>query len=249
MISIVIPYLHSEVIWDELIFTVRSIDKYFSEDHQIILVGDRHPKLDIPVISCEQIKGKQFSKCTDSIKKMNCICDSAEITEDFVYWYDDIVLLKEINLSFFEIQYFLQNMSGLKILGNSNYEQLKAETYFMLKKNNLPLFNFETHLPKLFNKSLMKDLLHKFIKSDSHLLINSLYCNYYHKTKPVELHLEDSIKAGFYGNSNAYGFGQVNDYSGILKNKTFLNYNNRGLSESLKKYIIAHFYDKSRYEK
>jgi len=96
----------------------------------------------------------------------------------------------------------------------------------------------------------MKVLLDKFCQADKNILLNSLYMNYYFRDKkPVELRLEDEIKAGFYGCADAYGFGNAVNYKEILKKKTFLNYNNKGLTDNLKKEIISRFKTKCSYEK
>ena len=249
MITVVIPYLHSDAVWNELILTVRSIEKYFAEEHRIILVGDKHPKLNLPVIECELVKGFSFAKCADSINKMRCICESNEISEEFLYWYDDIVLLKDLWLNFFETQYCLLDMATYHNWGNSHYDQLKISTYTFLREQRLHQYNFETHLPKLFNKSKMRFMLDNLVKDNKKLLLNSLYNNFYYPGKPIELRLDDMIKGGFYGVSSPYSFGNINNFQEVLSSKLFLNYNNRGLSDGLKKYIISRFPNKCSYER
>lgn len=248
VISIVIPYIHSEAVWDELLFTVRSIYAYFKEEHEIILVGDKHPKLDLRTIECDIISGKPFSKCADSYNKMKLILESDMVTANFIYWYDDIVLLRPINYSFFSTQYYLNEMSVPHYQKNV-YSQLKAETYVFLKGKQRCYYNFETHMPKLFSKKGMKIIMDECITKDSHLLLNSLYCNTFMQENIKKLSLGDDVKAGFYGISSPYGYNDNVDHEAILQSKTILNYDNKGLTANLKKCIISRFKTKCPYEK
>jgi len=247
--TIAIPYLHSEAVWDELVFTVRSICAHFKSPFKILLVGDPHPKLNLDVIPCERIKCRNFAKAADSIAKMRTIISSDLVTSDFLYWYDDIVLLRDIDLNFFKTQYCQYDFQNVRRSRRSNYHINLVNTYEVLRSSRLPTYSFETHLPKLFNKAKMKVILDKFTFRYQQVLINSLYLNFYLTEKPVHLRLDDNIKAGFYGDPDPYGFGSNVNPIHVIKDKVFLNYSNKGLTPQLKSYIISQFKSRCIYEK
>lgn len=248
MITIVFPYLHSYAVWNELIFTLRSIEKNLLFDYRVIIFGDVNPKIkNVTYVEMQNISGGEFSKAKDSIKKMNAMISHPEVTEDFLYWYDDIILLKQIDLSFFDNLYAVNDIAKIRRIETNNYMRNMFNTHDALLKKGYSTINYETHLPRLFNKQKMKETLDTFCPNMAPILINTCYYNM-HGMDPVFLHKEDKVKAGFYGLSSATSFENKVDLNQVLSEKVFLSYNNKGLTQNMRKYIISKFNKKSQYE-
>ena len=250
MITVVFPYLHSYAVWDELRFTLRSLCANLNYPFQVMIFGDIHPGLqDVNFVEMENISGGDFSKAKDAIKKMRAIVENPSVSDDFLYWYDDIVLLSKIDRSFFDKLYALNDLDKFERREHDNYKINLWRTYDVLKYNHLKTINYETHLPHLFNKKKMKFILDNFCPNGEPLLINSLYHNYFRSDFVYFLRKNDKIKAGFYGLNSDTSFDNTTNYEVVLPEKIFCNYNNKGLNTGLKKYIIGQFPKFCKYEK
>src|SRR5665647_3319131 len=114
----------------------------------------------------------------------------------------------------------------------------------------------ETHCPEVFEKDKMRKIFKMFDPLENRLLTSTLYFNVF----PYELMLKDRKveRALFYGYENDFSYGpgecelvetRFNRVSRVCEGKYYLNHNDDGLDDGLKKFISGMYPDKCRFEK
>ena len=253
MISVVIPYTTDGCRWNELRYAVRSIAYHLQIDFKIILVSEALPTwaINIELLEHHRNSGK-YSKVRDSWEKMRLILDSDSVSDDFLYWYDDVYLLKPANINFWSKIYANGKLDDRYRHSKNVYRSLLHGTYEAIQSVRPTLYNFETHLPRLFNKEKMKKLMSIYEPVDKKLLAASLYFNFFYDKQPIFLSRSDVIKAGFFGRDSFDSFASPDTWKKavkIMSDKFFLNHNDAGLNVALKQYIMRKFNNKCKYEK
>jgi hypothetical protein len=242
-IDILIPLLYSGSSWsnNELRYCLRSLEKNFKEEFRVIVIGDKIPDWLINVKFIET--NFEFPYYTsipfyqtffDTIQKLDFISTNEEISENFIYCYDDIILLKEIDLSFFDkliSNYEIKNLKGIEIKGRERW----ANTIF--KANKLygnPFYVYEHHAPVMFNKEKLRFLFERynFRKEKVPYAPISLYFNFWYDKPDILLEEKNDIIC-------------INK---VDTSRNWLNYSN-GWIENVKQWIIENFPNKSKYEK
>lgn len=224
--------------WRELYYSVKSIHKFFKgSPFKIFVVGD-HPKIKgVTHIPCDRIKGKMNAKAFDATKKLLKIAYSKEINEDFIYMYDDIILLKTVTINDFTPIVAHDHVEDIKsYFGRGRKpsdEWIKPfnRTITKLKFCNLPTFNYETHLPRYFNKEKVEHIIKKFKLEDYVYMFSTLYFNTHYPKPDILIRGNMTIKADI---TIPYEDYHMDKY---IKGRKFLNYNDMGLNKSLMKYI------------
>jgi hypothetical protein len=260
--DVVIPYITSKN--EELRYALRSINRNAEFKCRIVIIGNKpdfikYGKNVVENCSIQEIVfvpstrngGFQFANCSDANIKMNSILLNNDISDNFIITYDDIYFIKKISLLDLQKKYILQSKE-LKI--DSNYRKLKALTMNLLAKQNLPFFNFETHLPRFINKAKMKIIYNKFKPLKNLLLHFTLYGNFFLKNyMPIIVNKKSKIKAGFYGFDDEFSYNSntksVSVLKTLVKKHKFLNHNDNGLSANLQKVIHELFITKTQFEK
>jgi hypothetical protein len=156
---------------EELKYSIRSVIESFP-DAKIWVVGGKPDWYIGNYIEVHQV----HTKYKNAYENLNKICNSDEISNDFILMNDDFYIVKKIN----EIKNYhggsLLSKINLyeKINGNSNYTRKLAATYKKLKTLNIenPL-DFELHVPMIMNKDKLKQVL----KYKDQFLWRSMYGN------------------------------------------------------------------------
>lgn len=253
MISVFFPYKHSFAKWQELRYSLRSLDKYLKEEFQVIIVGDlpqwinRKAVIHIPHTRDESVANEV--KLYDENTKLKIFLNSQYCTEKFIKMYDDIYLLREISSADI-LPWALLDASRDKVRnGNAAYHQQLDRTIRECIKHRLQAYCYETHLPRVFEREKMKAVFSIHGPIENRLLTSTLYWNRYHRD-PKILSRQDGVKAAFYGYDDNFSF-RGDSYLAIrkiLSGKTFLNHNNTGLDDILKITLRILFPVKSRFE-
>lgn len=233
------PPLHGGPMWRELYYSVKSIERFFKGlPYKIFVVGD-NPKLkNVTHIPCERFKGRLNAKVFDATKKLLKIADTQQINEDFIYMYDDIVLLKEVTIDTFTQIIAIDHVESPKEYWKHTARRPSDEwitpfnhTILKLKSQNLPTYNYETHLPRYFNKERIKQIINKYKLEQNVYMFSTLYYNNFFTKPDVLLRGTNHIKADLTIPIEDY------DMDKFVKGRIFLNYNDMGLNRSLQKFI------------
>ena len=253
MIDIVYQYIASAS-WQELRHSLRSIDKHFKGEYRIWIVGDLPPwTVNVNHIPHVRNNTINLTNCYDACSKLELVINHPEISEDFIYMYDDIYLLKDTSRE--ELEYPLYAVSDMAKSVDRNlstkHMRMRWETCDTLLRHGYGACNFENHLPKVFSKTLMREIFDQYDPKANRLVFSTLYYNtFLGEIEPVLLHKDDTVKAEFFGTNNDYGFGSMYrvQLSQLLETKQFLNHNDNGLNTSTKNVIKARFPEKCQYE-
>ena len=237
MTHFVYVYIQSE--WKELYYSIKSIEKYYKGDeYKIFVVGDNPKVKGVTHIPCPKIKGKTNAKAFDAIHKLKKIIDTPEINDYFIYMYDDIMLLRPLQIEHFRAVIALElvtkdfDFNKWSYNPSPEWKSLFERTIAKLRASNLRTWNYETHLPREFNKENVKQVIKTFKLEENAYLFNTLYFNSFVKAPYTYLKRKPEIKAGIYR--------PVDNYDTLRKmclRKWFLNYNEQGLNKNLQDLI------------
>lgn len=226
MISIVIPYVKTSN--DDLKFALRSWEKYADFDYQIWLIGEPPEWYTGNSIKMDRI---MFNVARDITCKLLEIVATDEITEDFIYTYDDVYLLKKTSLADLKrIIASRQVIRGEITPGNASrvWKMRFEETISQLQQNDL--YGYETHLPRVLNKIILTKVISDFKLTEKDLMFSTLYFNKYFNPPEIILGRQDTIKLGLYEPKN---YDQI---KATYIDQQFMNHSDRGNTEGLRKF-------------
>jgi hypothetical protein len=156
---------------EELRYSIRSVVQSFP-DSNIWVVGGKPTWYDGNYISVKQV----LTKYRNAIQNLNAICNSNEISEEFILMNDDFYIVKNINtIETYHGGLLLDKINLYqKINSNSNYTRKLAATYKKIKSLNIesPL-DYELHIPMIMEKKKLKQIL----QNNDQFLWRSIYGN------------------------------------------------------------------------
>lgn len=156
---------------EELRYSIRSVINSFPKA-KVWVVGGKPNWYVGNYIDVGQI-GLKYN---NAINNLNALCDSEEISDDFVLMNDDFFILKQIdNIEYFHGGFLYNKINRFKQLSRgSAYIKKLMVTEQTLKDYNVesPL-DYELHVPMVMNKQKLKTIIDK----DQNCLWRSLYGN------------------------------------------------------------------------
>jgi hypothetical protein len=165
---------------DELRYSIRSTEANLQGISNYIICGDVPSWFTGGAIpSSRTTAGGISKKWVDSIVKLQRIIDSELVTERFVWLYDDTFFLKPIHAKEFYNPFAagslpLHSMSG-------TWGRTRAITARMLEAAGMPRYDYSTHCPIVYEKDRLQKTINEFRCRDYPALIESLYCNQWHR--------------------------------------------------------------------
>lgn len=247
MISIVIPYMEQLAQGQgedkELKYAIRSFEKHCKFDFDIVIIGDKPSWYVGNHIYTEKIRGMQFARCFDIANKLNHICQSNLITNDFIYTYDDVYCINDCSIEDFKkiiALGYLDRTSRLKD-GSVNYRRLMDETIRAVDQDEF--YHYETHLPRILNKNKLEILIKAYKLNKRPVLFSTLYFNEFYDKPDIILMDSNPVKAGIYTRL---------PYSEIVKRTKgykWMNNSENAYNDGLQKFLKESFPNKSKFEK
>ncbi len=227
--------------YNELKFSLRSLQKNFNSLRDVWIIGHKPDWLkNIHHIPFPDPYKK--NKDANLINKIIRVCLETELTSQFIFMSDDQLVTKPISPENFR-RYYVEYLDENTSWGNTKWINRLKHTYNILKENNFSTYNYDTHLPCLYNKvNFPKIMLQYDYGCDTGYTINTLYYNSLDNHE-LKVEVNDNIKAGFYQET------KENIILEKIENSMFLNFDNNGLNDFLKQIIIELFSEKSKYEK
>jgi hypothetical protein len=261
--------------WDnnELRYCLRSLDENLKGDYEIHIYGNVVPDwlTNVIVHSVERYypkwlkelnKGKlDYENFFDTLNKVKTF--ALENQGYFIYMYDDVLLVKELNIeNIYNIPLEVEDKDFYQIRNFDKHGRTINCAIDCLNKDGELLYNFETHIPRVYNCVKLYDLFNKlpFEVLSIPYALATLYFNYYtEEANPPALRIKD-YKAGFYfdpGKVASYMSNSLEEIEKAVQGKTWINYNDMGLNlmatdlsgkQYLKEWIMNRFPNKSKYE-
>lgn len=224
--------------FEELKFSLRSIDKYLHDYAKIWIIGEKLPSW---IKNVEQIKIKDTNvyRSQNVTAKLVAVCEHAAITDEFLLMNDDFFFNHTRVAP--EYPYFHKGLieDSLKTMSLSGYYRMLENTVKILKRKGFGTRHFGIHLPMRMRKDSLA-----FILQDIDWMVNNGYsvrCLYGNIL---------SLEATFLKDPKIYN--PLDDVQ-TIKMKTW-NYdcfstNERAFNEVMVKFLSEKFPEKSQYEK
>lgn len=273
-LSIVIPYGGSCIWFDnELRHVLRSISKNFNFNYDITIYSDKKLDFlkDVNVVKIDRyypdnalraFNGiKHYENFYDTLNKLKIASESEELSENILWMYDDLLLLKELDLDAINVLY-----AGGKFDDNREYwmnpgkNKWKNTIFQAIKRARGygEVYLYETHLPRLYKKSKLREMFKMFPIDQMTIPYApaTLYFNLFHN-KPDEIYVkqgdvDNKVKAGFYGPSgnlcDSFPSQTLEQIEEHTANKIWVNYSDAGLTNELRDWITKKFPKKCKYE-
>lgn len=229
MIDIVYPYIEAE--WEELRYSLRSLDMYFKEDYKVHVVGDYCPEW-ITNVNYVYMP-KQDKREADVGQKYKWMCENFD---NFVLMNDDFFLLKPTTLKDVrKVRY--KGVQVLKEMPETPWEHMIQASVLALGVE--PVYNFVTHTPRYFESKKLVDLDKKYHIFDGETLGVLVYFNEFISRK---------VKRSLSSKIDWLSLGNISNTRPVSEHQ-FFNCNEAALDDSLKAYIKARFPTPGRFEK
>lgn len=227
---------------NELRFSLRSITKNLSNIGKIFIVGQCPDYLkNIIHIQAWDIFDPAVNADGNIITKVLAACEDKRLSETFLFINDDHLVIKPLNIA--DVPPF--NKGRMDTYPDEywklNYWRKRLQlTKDVLLAKNLPCFHFDCHTPILMNKHKFKKVATDFdYKTGIGLTMKSIYGNSVYGTNSTLL--TDQKKTIF----KNYKLQEIKER--ILPAQ-FLSFNDQGLNDSLKWWLIEQFPNKCKYE-
>ena len=252
--DIVIPYVFSTAIWQELKYALRSIEKNANFVHKVFLVADKLPKWANPetitLIPVEQIQGIPFAKAFDQYRKLEAVINHPGVSDDFVYAYDDQLWLKRVRTNKIKLNYCYKELRSLSDIIKSmpacggNWRTMLNNSIDLLIQKGKPSHNFETHLPRVFNKANLKELFSEYnLSEQSPTLVSTLYYNHFvPENKKLLIRDRNTLKARI---DQPYSLEHLRN---LFMKYHFIDYNNSAITSDFKQTLSDFFPSGSLFE-
>ncbi len=178
-------YEHNGALWD-LIHSLRSIDEHWLTPvgYQVLIVGDMPPTLANGLLfqPLPQVPpNTRWRRCVDVCQKLAWALNCPTVGERFVYMYDDVLFLQPTDESYLSQRVALKELLPGSEHAPRDLHVYKAKTEKALRAAGLtgPLWDFETHMPRLFDRRKMQEVFEKFQPGVNALLFSTLYFNWH----------------------------------------------------------------------
>lgn len=239
MTTVVYIYEPVKTEGEELRYSLRSLSNYQFE-HNVMIVGNPPSWYKGAGVRLSRYKGNSYTRAFDVVKKLKAAIESKNVTEDFIFMYDDQYVLQPTTLEHLApcAQAEIQKGKRIPSTGSDKYKDLLNWTFDELDIKG-QVWNYETHLPRKFNKTLLKSIIDGYNLTENPRLVSSLYYNEYFD-KPT--YMASDMKIGFY---------QVTTPEKIrkeIKGKRFLNHNDGVGVKNILPVLNELFPNPSKYE-
>lgn len=229
---------------NELRYSLRSLVHNFPDLEQVWILGHCPDWLTgvnhLPVPS-----PYERNKDANLINAILFACLEPELSDEFLFMSDDQVLLKPMRPADFR-PWWVEDMAGIKTWGTNRYKMRLKATFERLQSQGYSTYNFEGHVPYIHKKELFPRMMYAQNYGYGYgYTINTVYFNQWLKPNefPDFQNLQvNKVRAGFF---QALPLGQEAER---LAGKTFLSYDDSGLTSGLKATLQRIFPEPSRFE-
>ncbi len=248
-IDIVYPNVQKFVQWEELKYSLRSLEKNLRDvDFRVWIVGDWPEWMDPGQafhIPCE-FTGK--TPRIDILQKHLAVIDNPAINEEYFWMNDDIYLVNPVQYADMCLNVAINNLLVSKSTFNRQtiWGRDVLHTYEVVRKAGLTTWNYAAHIPHRYEKQKVKHLIDEFNMLEDPLEITILYYNYWFRNYyPYLDTLDYTNNQGFSVNRQ---FPNTSNLDAQLRIKKYMNNGEGGMGPVLQRYLKKLFPDKSKYE-
>lgn len=253
IIDVVYPYI-IEPGWDSLKYSIRSMEKNFLDLRNIWVFGDKpswaNDKLRVAEISRDtgNLKNDTLRRNRDTCNKMFTAATHPDMSQEFMYAGDDHYLLVPWNReNFFNRDQLVRE--DLTAIPNelkvdlTEWQEALWITYDKLQAHGFNGWSYETHTPKILNKSHLVKMFAFFGYGDGNCIWHTAYFNMFPVLGPANFSEEPGRKVSVYEHMTK------DEILARVRDGVFLNHNDDGLNTELREVIEDLFPEKSSFER
>lgn len=223
----------------ELMYSIRSCEKYCKGLKRIFLTGDIKPQFLNNKIIFNQVKDiNKIKPVLNTLDKILWTIKNTNISENFLLMNDDFFFTKPVDI----INYPFACKGELREKNNNytTYRESEVNTKNYLKLCGIKTLNFDVHCPLIINKT-------EFLKLESHwiqvknskygMLYRSIYCNHYNKTPFMR------------ADCKIYDINGIDDLKRKIQPYDCFSSSDQSLSQGIVGYLFGKFTKPSSYER
>jgi hypothetical protein len=198
--DVVIPLVPGTNDCMELRLALRSIEKNMNSDVAIWIYGYAPPWIrNVNIVRTDRIHYPRFVTFRDTRRKIELAAGNDAIGPRFIYTYDDIYFMKPITID--ELRKPIAKCNAAS--GNQwhagtgasrNWMDCMRGTLEALHRENLPMWSYETHLPRVYNREKVKALAGKPLLRGNSEPEAVQYATWYYNHYLIDPVVVDSLK-------------------------------------------------------
>jgi len=173
-------YWHRGAKQDELRFSMRSVEKHYHGQATFLVIGDRPPWYDGPLIEQERIprnKSKGFRRgLRDVLAKMETLSRHPDVDDDFVWMMDDVFMVQDTTREQLKVARGFRKIGSSRING---WQSVKTDTGNRLREMGKSAIDCATHLPHYVEKKKLAELFQVFNPLEETFLWEVAYQNFH----------------------------------------------------------------------
>lgn len=227
----------------ELRYSLRSLSN-FKDLGKVFIIGHKPNWINYEKlihISCHD--SYLSNKDANLINKLILACCDSRLSENFLNFSDDQVILKKIDKAYFQTPKYDNNHLSNVLNQNrklNRWQQRLKKTVDILRQRNYLYNCYEAHLPYLLNKHKYPEVLFRYDYGfDKGYVGNTLYFN------TIKANGSNVREIDLCRLEKKYTESQIEI---LCKGKIILNYTEAATNEDLFMFLRKNFYDKSIYE-
>jgi hypothetical protein len=248
-IDIIYPNVEKFVQWDEMKYSLRSVEKNLVDvEFRVWIVGDRPEWLSDEANFIEVPCSGKTTRLDQALKRI-AVDNHREINEVYFWMNDDIYFINPVTYADLCIPKILEDLKGRinKYNPQTQWGRDMIDTFNRLKVEQLPTLNYAIHLPYMYEKTKSKELFRLFELEKNPYVFENLYYNlFYPHLIPFTLGLEETNNLLFCVNRPNPNWDILGRQ---LKAKKFMNNSEAGMTDRFKTLLQSLFPEKSRFEK
>lgn len=222
---------------EELRLALRSIDMYAENVGNIWVITDNVPKWLTGVNIIPVSDTYTNNKDANLITKLLAACDTPDVSDRFIYWSDDQVLCKKLDLSKHTPIYNPRSINGFPPSGKKWVRRMRNTMDYIHAHGGDCSVNWDSHVPQPIDKNRFSVLVRNTPFTDiPGFCINTLYFGLKGENA---INRQDMFK-------NTYESDKVGT---VQFDKTFIGYNDSGYDNGVREALLYKFQDPCKYEK
>ena len=194
------PYFKDAAHGAELELSLRSVQKNFQGNANLIVIGDLPTEInfDFTFVHCPRIASKQHHAFYDTFHKVHSAIQSDQVDEQFVWIHDDVFFIGEVTAETLQAGMYAEYKSLSDLLdyqpANNWLLQKKKTMLHLYDSGHRHVMDFDTHAPLLLDSQHVLQISDEFDIANNALLWQSVYGNTFEgmNWKPVS-----TTNAGF----------------------------------------------------
>ena len=176
-IDIVIPYCRTPRQDQELLYSLRSIQKHLKNYRNIFLIGDL-PIWPIRNVFHVELMDR-YGHERNIMEKTLLACKQVQLSDEFLFWNDDFFLVADTlanKYPFYAKGQLIDAINGRR--PGDGYRRSLENSFYALKARGYQTVNFDIHTPIRYNKNKFEKIMlrHDWTISNGYV-IKSLYAN------------------------------------------------------------------------